>query len=94
MRIYKIKHRGQNVIRAFRNGVKIWNSDRHILAALERLGISVNAEMEAQKSSALDGISEACVEMEWVAAAPESVNSPITTSVDIDIYMQICLPIS
>ena len=47
MRIFKIKHRGQNVIRAFRNGVEIWDSDRRILAALERLGITANAEMEA-----------------------------------------------
>lgn len=48
MRIYKIKHRCRNVIRAFRNGVKIWNSDRRILAALERLCVTANAEMDAR----------------------------------------------
>ena len=86
MRIFKIKHLGRNVIRAFRNGVKIWNSDRRILAALERLCVTANAEMEAHQSSALEETFETSVEMEGVAAAPESVNSAMSTSVDIDTY--------
>ena len=86
MRIYKIKHRGRNVIRAFRNGVKIWNSDRRILVALERLCVTANAEMDARQSSALEETFETSVEMEGVAATPESVNSVMSTSVDIDTY--------
>ena len=80
MRIYKIKHRGRNVIRAFRNGMKIWNSGRRILAALERLCVTANAEMDARQSSALEETFETSVEMEGVAATPESVNSAMSTN--------------